>query len=155
MKNPGDTSPQDKAGDRLQADLERLACLLDQQRFAGRAWSGPPMQASRLRLAWWAVPIGAAAAGLVLGVVLHHRAAGPGEGVRTAAVASLPSVPVPKPMPSKAARPGPSMLDAAALAHVQLGVPDVTLPAPVPTVARPVGPESYTWEIPEIHPSEL
>ena len=145
----------DEADDGLLAGLERLAGELDRQRLPGRAWAGPQRMGRRLRWTWWAGPVGAIAAAILLSVMLLYRSSDPGPGARPAPLVSLPSVPVPGSPPVQAMRPGPAMLDAAVLAHMRLGVPDVTLPAPVPVVSRTGGPDSYTWEIPEIQLPEL
>ena len=141
---------------RLLADLERLAGRLDRERFPGPAWAAstaaPPRRHGRLlRLG---VAAAALAAGLLLSVLLYQRSIGPDRSAPPAPMAYLPPVPAPVP-PTPALRPLPTMLDAAVLAYMQLGVPDVTLPAPVPTGSQAGGPDSYTWEIPEIHLPEL
>jgi hypothetical protein len=155
MGNSSDTNTHNEAGDGLLAGLERLAGELDRQQLSGRVWHGPPKARRRLPWVWWVGPVGAVAAGIVLSVMLLHRTNDPGEGARPLALGSMPVEPEPPLASVQTLRPAPMMLDAAVLAHLRLGVPDVTSPPSVPGMARSPYLDGCNWEIPDIRLPEL
>ncbi len=154
MDDMGQDDLEIESNEPLLKNLQELADHIDQARFPGQAWTASKASPLRQRHTLWFVAPGAAlAASVLLGVMLWHRPAGTGPGNAQGPLASLP-VEGARAQTQPALRQQATFLDIGVLARVTLAVPDMNLPVgsvALPSVgSRLTGPDSYTWNIPEI-----
>lgn len=153
-KDGFETGPNDP----LLKTFQQMADRIDRARFPGQAWpASAARSARRHRLLRFIVPAAAMAASILVGMMLYPDLASHGKRQIPPQFAALPTGPAST--QATPLHPQPTFLDTAVLADVRLSAPDMNLaadPVALPSVgSRLGGPDSYTWDIPEIHLSSL